>query len=69
MGKLTASASSNWHVILHEDLEIVQECQEVASEWLKEMGLELKPSKTRITHTLTVSEGEFGNLIWPTLAP
>lgn len=47
-------------VILHEDLEIVQRCQEVASEWLKEMGLELKPSKTRITHTLTVSEGKPG---------
>ena len=39
-------------VILHEDLTIVQKCQEVISEWLKGMGLELKPSKTRVTHTL-----------------
>jgi len=39
-------------VILHEDLSIVQKCQEVISEWLKDMGLELKPSKTRVTHTL-----------------
>ncbi len=39
-------------VILHEDITIVQRCQEFISEWLKDMGLELKPSKTRIAHTL-----------------
>ncbi|NES25855.1 MAG: DNA polymerase, partial [Symploca sp. SIO3E6] len=39
-------------VILHEDLSVVQECQKVIAEWLKGMGLELKPSKTRVTHTL-----------------
>jgi len=39
-------------VILHKDLGVIKQSQEVASEWLKEMGLELKPSKTHITHTL-----------------
>jgi Group II intron, maturase-specific domain/HNH endonuclease len=39
-------------VILHEDLTVVQRCKEIISEWLKDMGLELKPSKTRLTHTL-----------------
>jgi RNA-directed DNA polymerase len=39
-------------VILHEDLEVVQQCQRIICEWLKELGLELKPSKTRISHTL-----------------
>ncbi len=39
-------------VILHEDITIVQRCQEFISEWLKDMGLELKPSKTRLAHTL-----------------
>jgi RNA-directed DNA polymerase len=39
-------------VILHEDLTVVQRCQEVISNWLEDMGLELKPSKTRLTHTL-----------------
>ena len=39
-------------VILHEDLSVVQRCQSLVSEWLKDMGLELKPSKTRISHTL-----------------
>jgi RNA-directed DNA polymerase len=28
--------------------------------WLKEMGLELKPSKTKTTHTLTTVEGDVG---------
>ncbi|MFB2979053.1 group II intron reverse transcriptase/maturase [Microseira sp. BLCC-F43] len=44
-------------VILHENLTVVQRCQQIISEWLKDMGLELKPSKTRITNTLT-KEGE-----------
>jgi RNA-directed DNA polymerase len=39
-------------VILHEDITVVQRCKEIISEWLKDMGLELKPAKTRLTHTL-----------------
>ena len=39
-------------VILHHDLDTLQECKILAEEWLKEIGLELKPSKTRISHTL-----------------
>lgn len=39
-------------VVLHQDLEIIEQCQEVTSEWLKEMGLKLRLSKTRISHTL-----------------
>ncbi len=45
-------------VILHEDITIIQRCKEVISEWLKDMGLELKPSKTRLAHTLEVYEEE-----------
>src|SRR6266581_1302701 len=47
-------------VILHEDRTVVERCQAVVSEWLREMGLALKPSKTRITHTLEVAEGTPG---------
>jgi len=47
-------------VVLHKDLAIVQQCQEVLAEWLKNMGLELKPSKTRITHTRKAVDGEPG---------
>ncbi|MCT7992955.1 group II intron reverse transcriptase/maturase [Laspinema olomoucense] len=39
-------------VILHEDITVVQRCKEIISEWLKGIGLELKPSKTRLAHTL-----------------
>lgn len=39
-------------VILHKDLGVIKQSQAVASEWLKDMGLELKLGKTRITHTL-----------------
>jgi RNA-directed DNA polymerase len=41
-------------VILHESEEHINFLRQKASEWLKGMGLELKPSKTRICHT---SEG------------
>ncbi|MGI2905713.1 group II intron reverse transcriptase/maturase [Tolypothrix sp. VBCCA 56010] len=39
-------------VIFHEDITVVQRCREFMVEWLSGMGLELKPSKTRIAHTL-----------------
>jgi RNA-directed DNA polymerase len=45
-------------VILHENLTVVQRCQEIISEWLRGMGLELKPSKTRLAHTLIQYEQE-----------
>jgi RNA-directed DNA polymerase len=39
-------------VILHKDHSVVQSCRELISNWLNDIGLELKPSKTRLTHTL-----------------
>ena len=39
-------------VILHPGKEEIEKCKEIASKWLAEIGLELKPEKTRITHTL-----------------
>jgi RNA-directed DNA polymerase len=39
-------------VVTHQDLHVIIKCQELISEWLKDIGLELKPSKTRIAHTL-----------------
>ncbi|NEO62875.1 MAG: group II intron reverse transcriptase/maturase [Moorea sp. SIO4G2] len=38
-------------VIMHKDQEVVEECQRIISEWLKGIGLELKPSKTKLVHT------------------
>jgi RNA-directed DNA polymerase len=45
-------------VILHEDITVVQRSQTIISEWLKGMSLELKPSKTRLAHTLNQYEQE-----------
>lgn len=45
-------------VIFHENISVVQRCKEVISDFLKDMGLELKPSKTRLAHTLNKYEGE-----------
>ncbi len=47
-------------VVIHHDLHVIQRCQELISEWLKDIGLELKPSKTRITHTLIPELSEDG---------
>ena len=47
-------------LLIHHDLNVVQRCRELISEWLKDMGLELKPSKTRIAHTLHSEQSEDG---------
>lgn len=47
-------------VALHEDLEVIERTREALSEWLAPMGLELKPSKTCITHTLHKHNGLVG---------
>jgi RNA-directed DNA polymerase len=39
-------------LVMHPDHEIVEKSQEALTEWLAPMGLQLKPSKTRLTHTL-----------------
>lgn len=45
-------------VAIHKSLAVVQRCQQIAIEFLKCMGLELKPSKTRTAHTLNKYENE-----------
>ena len=44
-------------VILHEDIEVVLQAKTVIQEWLNQVGLELKPEKTKIAHTLEEYEG------------
>jgi RNA-directed DNA polymerase len=43
-------------VVLHADRTVIVEAKAVLAEWLLAMGLELKPSKTRIVHTLHEQE-------------
>ncbi len=47
-------------VVIHQDEGVVKECQTIIQEWLKGMGLELKPSKTRLAHTLKEVDGKCG---------
>ncbi|WP_017314044.1 reverse transcriptase/maturase family protein [Mastigocladopsis repens] len=47
-------------VVLHENKTVVQRCREIIAEWLTGIGLELKPEKTRLTHTLNPEFSEDG---------
>src|SRR6266581_4285429 len=47
-------------VVLHPTLEGIKKAQEIATQWLQGVGLELKASKTKITHTLKAVEGQVG---------
>ena len=46
--------------LLHPDLKVIQECKTALEAWLQGIGLELHPSKTKITHTLEAHEGAIG---------
>lgn len=43
-------------VVLHEQIEVIHLCKDAIEEWLNESGLALKPSKTKIAHTLNKHE-------------
>ncbi|GET43377.1 reverse transcriptase homolog [Microseira wollei NIES-4236] len=47
-------------VVLHPELEVIEQCKQLIENWLANMGLELKPSKTKITHTLHKHEASKG---------
>ncbi|BAQ60480.1 retron-type RNA-directed DNA polymerase [Geminocystis sp. NIES-3708] len=47
-------------VILHRDIEVIFQCKSIIENWLEEIGLELKPSKTQISHTLYEYEEKIG---------
>lgn len=47
-------------VIIHEDRGTVEAASVLITDWLAPMGLELKASKTRLTHTLNEIEGVVG---------
>lgn len=47
-------------VLFHHDKSVVQRCREIISEWLADIGLQLKPEKTRLTHTLVGEWSEDG---------
>ena len=47
-------------VVLHSSREVIEQSQRIVEKWLAPMGLELKPSKTRLVHTLQKQDGTAG---------
>jgi RNA-directed DNA polymerase len=47
-------------VVLHHDRAVIEKIKEIVTKWLNGMGLELKPEKTRIAHTLRPQQGGAG---------
>ncbi|MDJ0718951.1 MAG: group II intron reverse transcriptase/maturase [Prochloraceae cyanobacterium] len=47
-------------IVLHEEKTVIENCKQIIREWLAAWGLELKPSKTRIAHTLRADWSEDG---------
>jgi RNA-directed DNA polymerase len=39
-------------VVLHKDYEVIMRCKQAIEAYLSDIGLELRPEKTRIAHTL-----------------
>jgi RNA-directed DNA polymerase len=56
-GKPTLIRYADDFVVLHVTKAGVEKARQIIEGWLKDIGLELKPSKTRVRHTL---EGEAG---------
>ena len=50
--ELTVVRYADDFVVMHKDKYMVEKAQEVIAKWLGRIGLELKPEKTKITHTL-----------------
>jgi RNA-directed DNA polymerase len=47
-------------VIIHKSIEVIIASQKIITDWLSDFGLELKPSKTKLTHTLNEYNGNVG---------
>jgi RNA-directed DNA polymerase len=60
IASLSVTRYADDFVVLHKDKTVVQRCREIISEWLSGIGLELKPEKTRLTHTLKPELSEDG---------
>ncbi len=50
--KLTVVRYADDFVVMHDNKEKIEETQTVIAKWLKGVGLELKPEKTKVSHTL-----------------
>jgi RNA-directed DNA polymerase len=60
MRSLTFIRYADDFVLIHKDKNVVLECKELISSWLLDIGLELKPEKTRLAHTVIPELSEDG---------
>jgi len=56
MARISIIRYADDFIVLHEDKNIVLKAKGFISVWLKKIGLELKPEKTRLGHTLHQEE-------------
>ena len=47
-------------VVIHRDLDVIKQCQQLIEHWLEPAGLTLNRSKTRIAHTRNAHQGQPG---------
>src|SRR5215469_6554619 len=59
-GKPNCVRYADEFVVFHPTEEGILKAKAVLETWIKDMGLEMKPSKTRITHTLHEYQGTTG---------
>jgi RNA-directed DNA polymerase len=52
-------------VVMHRDKDVVIKCKEAISHWLSDIGLELSSEKTRISHTLSFTEEDKADPLFP----
>lgn len=44
-------------LVIHENINVINRCKEIISEWLKNIDLKIHPDKTKIVHTLHEYDG------------
>jgi len=60
MDKISIVIYADDFVVIHENEEIILKAKQFVEEWLKDIGLTLNQSKTRIIHTLKSKDGNKG---------
>lgn len=58
--KVTVVRYADDFLVMDTSLEVILEAQRITEKWLQDIGLNLKDSKTCITHTLNEVEGKIG---------
>ena len=57
MNSLSLIRYADDFVIIHENINVIRQCQKIIGEWLSQIGLEYSQEKTKIIHTLEEYKG------------